>query len=68
MITLTEYPPFVTVIRVYDKFCATVMTWNPIQERYETSRYYAKSRKRKTTTEAKIDAEMLARKLDMELR
>lgn len=65
MIT-SEYPSFITIIRVYDKFCVAVMEWDHIQERYDARGYRGK--KRKSMTDAKIDAESLAQKLDMEIR
>lgn len=62
-----EFPPFITVLRLRDKFYACAMTWNRLQERYEPN-WNRQAKFRLTKTDAAIDAEVIARRQGLEVR
>lgn len=64
--TPEEYPPHITVIRGGGRFYAAVLVWDKYEERYKPNGVLGKFRI--TSTDAKIDAEHMGRKLEMEVR
>lgn len=67
MTATDEFPRFITVLRVHDRFYACAMQWNNLQERYEPDPCRV-NRLRKTKTDAAIDAEVIARRQGLEVR
>lgn len=63
-----EFPSFATVLRSRSRFYAAIMTWDAVQERYAIRRGQILGRKRKCSTDAKIDATNMAFKWGIELR
>ena len=61
-----DYPPYVTVLRIKDKYYAALMKWDDRQERYDLD--WPSRFKHVTHTQAQIDAEAWAQKLGYEVR